>query len=73
MTTYRYKKATATKTNAPKSITIPESVKNRLCGVIFILFGILAGLASEDNGCYDITASLCLCSLGLLMVIAKYE
>lgn len=72
MTTYRYKKATA-KSIDPKSITIPESVKNRLCGVIFILFGILAGLASEDNGCYDITASLCLCSLGLLMVIAKYE
>lgn len=72
MTTYRYKKATV-KTIAPKSITIPESVKNRLCGVIFILFGILAGLASEENGCYDITASLCFCSLGLLMVIAKYE
>ena len=71
MTTYRYKKAA--KTIDPKSITIPESVKNRLCGVIFILFGILAGLASEENGCYDITASLCLCSLGLLMVIAKYE
>ena len=72
MTTYRYKKATA-KTIDTKSITIPESVKNRLCGVIFILFGILAGIASENNGCYDITASLCLCSLGLLMAIAKYE
>lgn len=52
---------------------LTESVKNRLCGICAILFGILVSRINLEYGCNDITAGVCLCSLGLLMVVAKYE
>ena len=33
---------------------------NKLCGILFIILGVISVLVSEDNGCYDLTAALLL-------------
>ncbi len=68
MSTYKYKKITMT-----KSITIPDSVKQRLLGVSSILFGVLTAIVSEENGCYDITAAMFFVPIGLIIVFGKYK
>ena len=52
---------------------IPEIVKQKLCGISFTVLGILSAIASEENGCYDITAAILLVPMGLFIVFSKYE
>lgn len=52
---------------------IPEIVKQKLCGITFTVLGILSAIASEEHGCYDITAAILLVPIGLLIVFSKYE
>lgn len=52
---------------------LPDTVKQKLCGVMFVVLGILSAIASKENGVYDITAALLFVPLGLCMVFGKFD
>lgn len=52
---------------------LPDTIKQKLCGVMFVVLGILSAIASKDNGVYDITAALLFVPLGLCMVFGKFD
>lgn len=68
MNTYEIKK-----TAARKPLEIPDTVKARLTGIALIVLGILSAVASNEGGCYDITAALFLIPVGAVMMFSKNE
>lgn len=52
---------------------LPDTVKQKLCGVMFVALGVLSAIVSKDNGVYDITAALLFVPLGLCMVFGKFD
>lgn len=52
---------------------LPDNVKQKLCGIMFVALGVLSAIASNDNGVYDITAALLFMPLGLCMVFGKFD
>lgn len=67
MTAYKIRGA------ARKPLEIPDTVKTRLTGIALIALGVLSAAASNDSGCYDITAAIFFVPVGAVMVFGKNE
>lgn len=50
---------------------VPDTVKQKLCGVLIILVGIASAVISRENGIYDITAAIILEPLGFVQLFSK--